>query len=230
MFGRGSLTRDEFENLDICSNLAWARLSRGNPWLQADGGRILDGVAAGTPAASAVEALVSSLPAETTLATALDELSAASGGAINPEAALRQVIQDEGQPGGSGANGGSGGSGAAGASGAPGASGSAAGSVPSKTPFSLRPASGSLKGHPGSRVRVRFSVSSAAKLSYSGRKLAGGARKVGSGSNVLMVKMPSKHGNYQLMLKAVSTTDGESAQATVSLHDSQAKAARKAHR
>jgi hypothetical protein len=45
-----------------------------------------------------------------------------------------------------------------------------------------------------------------------------------------MVKMPSKHGNYQLMLKAVSTTDGESAQATVSLHDSQAKAARKAHR
>jgi hypothetical protein len=181
----------------------------------------LDGVAAGTPAASAVEALVAGLPAETTVATALDELSSASGGAISPQTALRQLVEDNGQPGAAanGANGANGGSGASGASGAAGANGSTPAGVPSKTAFTLRASSKSLKGRPGSRVRVSFIVSSAAKLSYSGSKLAKGARKVGSGVGVLMVKLPRTHGNYRLTLKAVSAATGQSAQTTVALHD-----------
>ena len=58
----------------------------------------LDGVAANTPAASAVEALIASLPVEATLATALEDISKATGGAISPQTALRQVIEDEGTP------------------------------------------------------------------------------------------------------------------------------------
>jgi hypothetical protein len=195
----------------------------------------LDGIAANTPAAAAVESLVSGLPAETTLATALDELSAATGGAITPQTALRQVIEDEGAPGASGSNGaggatGAGGSGAPGASATPGASGSgAAASSPARKRFSLRAGSRSLRGRPGSRVRVRFNVSSAAKLSYSGRKLAKGSRKIKSGANVLTVKLPRKHGNYELVLKAVGS-EGQSVQTTVALHDAVAKQAKKGHR
>lgn len=184
----------------------------------------LDGVAAGTPAASAVEALVSSLPAETTLATALDELSSASGGAISPATALRQVLQDEGRPGGSGANGGNGGTGANGSSGANGSV------VPSKTPFSFRVSSRSLQGAPGSQVRVSYALSSAAKLSYGGNRLAKGSRKIGSGAGVLMVKLPRKRGTYRLDLKAVSSIDGSTAQAAVTLHDARVKEAKKGHR
>jgi hypothetical protein len=189
----------------------------------------LDGLAVGSPVAPALEALVASLPAESTLASALDQLSAASGGAINPEAALRQIVQDEGQPGAPGASGGNGSAGGVGASGGAGANGSSAGSGATPRPFTLKVASGSLKGRPGSRVRVKYTVSSAAKLSYSGNKLAKGSRKVGSGAGVLMVKLPRKHGNYRLALKALSTTEGKSAQAAVTLHDAQVKKVKKAH-
>ena len=120
------------------------------------------------------------LPLETTLATALNQLSGATGGLVSPQAALRQVIEDEGTPGAAGSNGASGANGSGGATGASGAgSGSGAGAgagtpgvTPAKKRLSLRAGSRSLKGRPGSSVRVRFNVSSAAKLSYSGRKLA----------------------------------------------------------
>jgi hypothetical protein len=193
----------------------------------------LDGVAANTPAAAAVEALIAGLPLETTLATALNDLSGATGGLVSPQAALRQVVEDEGTPGAAGANGSNGGNGSGGA---PGASGSGtpaggaagAGSTPAKKRLSLRAGSRSLKGRPGSRVRVRFNVSSAAKLSYSGRKLAKGSRKVKAGANVLTVKLPRKHGNYQLVLKAIGA-EGQSAQTTVALHAAPKKAKQAHH-
>jgi hypothetical protein len=196
----------------------------------------LDGVAANTPAAAAVQALIAGLPLETTLATVLDELSSATGGAVSPQVALRQVIEDEGTPGAAGAagaNGGNGGNGAGGGSGAAGTGGSGtpAGSPAAATPrkrLLLRAGSRSVKGRPGSRVRVSYSVSDAAKLSYSGRKLAKGSRAVKSGANVLMVKLPRKHGTYQLVLKAVGA-DGQSAQTTVALHDSAKKAKKGRH-
>ncbi len=185
----------------------------------------LDGVAANTPAADAVKALIAGLPLETTLATALNQLSGATGGLVSPQTALRQVVEDEGTPGAAGASGGNGGNGAGGGSGASGSGGAGtpaatpgAGATPAKKRLSLRAGSRSLKGRPGSRVRVSFNVSDAAKLSYSGRKLAKGSRSVKSGANVLMVKLPRKHGNYQLVLKAVGA-DGQSAQTTVALHD-----------
>ncbi len=189
----------------------------------------LDGVALNRPAAPAVEALVAGLPLEATLASVLDGISSATGGAISPQTALRQVIGDEGQPGAAGANGANGSGGAPGAggaaagSGAPGAGGTSAGKAGAKKRFTLRAAKRSLKGRPGSHVRVRFNVSSAAKLSYSGRKLARGSRKVKSGANVLSFTLPSKHGNYRLVLQAVSTPDGQRAQTTIMLHDATAK-------
>lgn len=190
----------------------------------------LDEIAANTPAASAVKALVASLPLGTTVASALESLSNTTGGAISPHAALATLIADEGVPGASGANGAGGGNGAGGSTGAGGANGAggggAAGSTPAKKRFSLSAGSRSLKGHPGSRVRVHFNVSSAATLRYSGRKLAKGSRKVKSGANVLMVKLPKKHGNYQLVLKALGP-EGQSAQTTVALHDK--KASKKGH-
>jgi hypothetical protein len=222
------------------SNLTLAQLAKlqGVPTatVQAE----LDGIAANTPVASAVEALIAGLPLESSLATALGDLSAATGGAISPQTALRDVIADEGQPNtafdGNGnstgaANGSAGAAGAAGANGSGGANGSAAaGTTPAKKRFTLSASSRSLKGHPGKRVRVRFNVSSAAKLSYSGRKLAKGSRAVKSGANVLTFMLPRKHGNYSLVLKAVSTPDGQRAQTTIVLHDAAAKAAKKSHR
>ena len=197
----------------------------------------LDGVAVNTPAAAAVEALIDGLSVETTLATALGDLSSATGGAISPQTALREIVEDEGTPGAAGSSGANGSSGASGAGAGGGASAGAgtpapavvapAGATPAKQRLSLRAGARSLKGRPGSRVRVRFTVSSAAKLSYSGRKLAGGARKVGSGANVLTVKLPRKHGNYVLLLKAVGS-EGQSASTTVALHDA-AKQAKKHH-
>jgi hypothetical protein len=187
----------------------------------------LDGVAVNTPAASAVKALVAALPLDTTLAAVFDGIFKATGGAVTPQAALRQVIENEGTPGASGANGSNGAGGSAGANGAtPGAA--AGGSTPGKKRLSLRAGSRSLKGRPGSRVRVRFSVSAPAKLSYSGRKLAKGSRAVKSGANVLTVRLPRKHGTYMLVLKALGA-DGQSAQTTVALHDA-AKKANKGHR
>jgi hypothetical protein len=201
----------------------------------------LDGIAANTPAASAVEALIASLPLESSLATALDTLSTAGGGAISPQTALSDVIADEGRPSTAfdssgnptgGASGGSNGSaGANGASGDSGADGAGApGASPAKKRFTLNASSRSLKGRPGKRVRVRFNVSSAAKLSYSGRKLAKGSRKVKSGANVLTFVLPRKRGNYKLVLRAMSTPDGQRAQTTIVLHDAVAKPAKKAHR
>jgi hypothetical protein len=186
----------------------------------------LSGVAANTPVAQLVQALVAALPLETTLATVLNEISKATGGAITPQAALRQIIEGEGTPGANGSNGASGTNGAGAVTPAGGAAG---GSTPAKKRLSLRARSRSLKGHPGTRVRVHFNVSSAAKLSYGGRKLAKGSRAVKSGANVLMVKLPRKHGNYQLVLKAVSA-DGQRAQTTVALHDTLAKKSKKGHR
>jgi hypothetical protein len=189
----------------------------------------LDGVALNTPAAPAVEALVAGLPLEATLASVLEGISSATGGAVSPQTALRQVIGDEGQPGAAGANGANGsggapGSGGAGAGAGPGAaSGAGVGKAGAKMRFTLRAAKGSLKGRPGSRVRVRFNVSSAAKLSYSGRKLARGSRKVKSGANVLSFMLPRRHGNYKLVLQAVSTPDGQRAQTTIVLHDATAR-------
>jgi hypothetical protein len=182
----------------------------------------LDGVAASTPEAALVEALIARLPLETTLDSALNQLSGATGGLISPQTALRQVIEDEGSPGQAGAGGANGAGGSSGASGASGAGtapgSSATGSTPAKKRLTLRAASRSLKGRPGSRLRVRFTLSAPAKLSYSGRKLAKGSRTVKPGASVLVVKLPRKHGNYLLVLKAVGA-DGQSAQTTVALHD-----------
>jgi hypothetical protein len=215
------------------SNLTLAQLAKlqGVPaaTVQAE----LDGIAANTPAASAVETSIASLPLESSLATALDTLSTATGGAISPQTALSDLIADEGQPStafdGGGDQTGSGASGSAGASGANGsngANGSAApGSAPAKKRFTLSASSRSLKGHPGKRVRVRFNVSSAAKLSYGGRKLVKGSRTVKPGANVLTFMLPHKHGNYSLVLRAV-TSDGRRAQTTVVLHDATAKTAK----
>jgi hypothetical protein len=218
------------------SNLTLAQLAKlqGVPatTVQAE----LDGIAANTPVASAVEALIAGLPLESSLATALDELSAATGGAISPQTALRDVIEDEGRPNttfddnGNSTTGANGSAGAPGANGGNGANGSAAaGATPAKKRFTLSASSRSLKGHPGERVRVRFNVSSPAKLSYSGRKLAKGSRTLKSGANVLTFTLPRKHGNYSLVLKAVSTPDGQRAQTTVVLHDAAVKAAKKSH-
>lgn len=218
------------------SNLTLAQLAKlqGVPatTVQAE----LDGIAANTPVASAVEALIASLPLESSLATALNDLSTATGGAISPQTALSDVIGDEGQPSAafdsSGSPTGASGNGAAGANGANGSNGTSgsatAGAGAAKKRFTLSASSRSLKGHPGKRVRVRFNVSSAAKLSYSGRKLAKGSRKVKTGANVLTFLLPRKHGNYSLVLQAVAP-DGERAQTTVVLHDAVAKAVKKAH-
>ncbi len=189
----------------------------------------LDGVALNTPAAPAVEALVAGLPLEATLASVLDGISSATGGAVSPQTALRQVIGDEGQPGTAGANGANGSGGAPGAggasagAGAAGGGGTGVGKAGAKKRFTLRAAKRSLKGRPGSRVRVRFNVSAAAKLSYSGHKLVKGSRKVKAGANVLSFMLPRKHGNYRLVLHAVSTPDGQRAQTTIALHDATAK-------
>jgi hypothetical protein len=218
------------------SNLTLAQLAKlqGVPatTVQAE----LDGIAANTPAASAVEALIAALPLESSLATALNDLSTATGGAISPQTALSDVIGEEGQPSaafnGSGTPTGAGSTGAAGTSGASGSNGAngsaAAGTGAAKKHFTLSASSRSLKGHPGKRVRVRFNVSSAAKLSYSGRKLTKGSRKVKPGANVITFMLPRKHGNYSLVLQAVAS-DGEHAQTTVVLHDAVAKSAKKAH-
>jgi hypothetical protein len=218
------------------SNLTLAQLAKlqGVPatTVQAE----LDGIAANTPAVSAVEALIAGLPLESSLATALNDLSAATGGAISPQTALSDVIGEEGQPSAafnsSGNPTGAGSTGAAGSNGASGSNGAngsaAAGTGAAKKRFTLSASSRSLKGHPGKRVRVRFNVSSAAKLSYSGRKLAKGSRKVKTGANVLTFMLPRKHGNYSLVLQAVAS-DGERAQTTVVLHDAVAKSAKKAH-
>jgi hypothetical protein len=207
------------------SNLTLARLAELQGVPPATVKAELDGVALNTPAAPAVEALVAALPLEATLASVLESISSATGGAVSPQTALRQVIGDEGQPGAAGANGANGSGGAPGSGGAgPGwVSGAGAGKVGAKKRFTLRAAKRSLKGRPGSRVRVRFNVSSAAKLSYSGRKLAKGSRKVKPGTNVLSFKLPRRHGNYKLVLQAVSMPDGQRAQTTIVLHDATAK-------
>jgi hypothetical protein len=218
------------------SNLTLAQFAKLQGVPESDLGLELDGVAAGNPAAPAVEALVATLTGQTALATALDGLSAASGTALSPASqassggvvgpaptaisparALEEVVLDNGQPGASN-----------GSVGAAGVNGSAAGSAASRKRFSLRVACRSLKGRPRSRVAVDYSLSAAAKLVYSGSRLAGGSRKVRSGNGVLMVRLPAKHGNYVFKLKALSATEGGSAQTTVRLHDASVKPVRKA--
>jgi hypothetical protein len=211
------------------SNLTLAQLAKFQGVPAATVQAELDGIAANTPVASVVESLIAGLPLESSLATALDELSSATGGAISPQTALRDIVQDEGQPStafDSGGNStapsaGRGATGAAGANGSNGANGAPADGTTSapKKRFTLKASSHSLKGHPGKRVKVRFNVSSAAKLSYSGRKLAKGSRRVKSGSGVLTFMLPRKHGNYKLVLRAVSTPDGQRSQTTIALHD-----------
>jgi hypothetical protein len=220
------------------SNLTLAQFAKLQGVPESDVGLELDGVAAGNPAAPAVEALVATLTGQTALATALNGLSAASGTAaspasqagpggvvgpaptaISPATALEEVVLDNGQPGASNASNGS--------SGAAGVNGSASGTAASRRRFSLRVTSRSLKGRPRSRVAVHYSLSAAAKLIYSGSRLAGGSRKVGSGNGVLMVRLPAKHGNYVFKLKALSATEGESASTTVRLHDAPVKPVRK---
>lgn len=190
----------------------------------------LDGLAAGLPQAAAVDSLVGSLPVGTSLSSALDQLSGASGGAISPPTALLHLIEDNGQPGASGSasassTGGPGAQGAGGSPGGAGAAGANAGAATRKA-FTLHLSSRSLKGHPRKRVSVRFTVSSAATIRFSGRGLAGGSRKVRQGANVLVVKLPGRHGNYSLALKA--TAEGHTAQATVALHDALVRISKKA--
>lgn len=215
------------------SNLTLAQLAKLQGVPESTVNLELDGVAAGNPAAPAVEGLVAGLTGQTTLATALDQLSAATGSAlspgvapipISPAAALEEIVLDNGQPGASGGNGSSGSNGS---NGAAGVNGSTGGPASAATGFSLRVSSRSLKGRARSHVAVHYSITSAAKLLYSGSKLAGGSRKVGPGNGVLMVKLPAKRGHYLLKLKAVSATNGQSAQTTVRLKDSPAKPARK---
>jgi hypothetical protein len=103
------------------SNLTLAELAKLQGVPESNVNLELDGVAAGNPAAPAVEALVGSLTGQTTLATALNELSAASGTALNPASqsgvsdgaigpapvlippatALEEVVLDNGRPGAS---------------------------------------------------------------------------------------------------------------------------------
>lgn len=114
---------------------------------------------------------MASLTGQTAVATALDGLSAASATAlspasqsgvydgaigpapapISPATALEEVVLDNGQPGSSG--------GANGTAGAAGGNGSAGGSAGSRTRFSQRVASRSLRGRPRSRVAVHYSLS-----------------------------------------------------------------------
>lgn len=180
----------------------------------------LEQAAAETSSASAVDGLVSSLPANAPLATALNDVSSATGGALTPQQVLERVIAENGSPGTAGSNG------APGSSSAPTAGPTASDSSHASKPFSLHLASRRLKGRPGSRVRIRFDVSSAASLRYSGRKLASGTRALSAGTNVLMIRLPRKRGHYQLTLRALGTT-GQFARATVALIDEPLKAARK---
>lgn len=182
----------------------------------------LEAVAAETPERTAVDAIVSRLAADTPLATALANLSTASGGAISPARALTSVVAQNGHPG------------ASGSTGAPGQPGAGAGTgQPSTTTahnsFRLRPAARRLEGRRGSHVRVRFSVSSAATLIYTGRHLATGVRKINAGTNLLVVKLPRTPGNYRLTLKAIGAREGQTAQNTITLVALRSKASHKHH-
>jgi hypothetical protein len=79
----------------------------------------LEEVAAETPERTAVDAIVSRLAADTPLATALADLSTASGGAISPARALTSVVAQNGHPGASGSTGTPGQSGAGAGTGQP---------------------------------------------------------------------------------------------------------------
>jgi hypothetical protein len=182
----------------------------------------LEGLAAGTPAASAVDAVVSGLTATTPLATALNGIAGASGGAITPQSALVRLVGDNGQPGASGDNGGAGNAGSPGSPGANGAAqpGGPAGAGTAHRKFVLRASSRSLKGRPRSRVRVKFTVSTAARIIYGGGKLASGSRTVRSGTNVLLITLPSRQGVYHLTLTAISAAEARSAHTAITLTDS----------
>src|SRR6202162_5028103 len=59
----------------------------------------LDEVAPSIPEAAAVDSAVAGLSGGTSLATALERVSTASGGLITRESALRAVVAEDGQPG-----------------------------------------------------------------------------------------------------------------------------------
>jgi hypothetical protein len=180
----------------------------------------LEGLAAGTPAASAVDAVVAGLTATTPLATALNSIAGASGGAITPRSALVRLVADNGQPGASGDNGGAGNAGSPGSPGASGAAGGPAAAGTAHRKFVLRASSRSLRGRPRSRVRVKFTVSTAARIIYGGGKLASGSRTVRSGTNVLLITLPSRQGVYHLTLTAISAAEARSAHTAITLTDS----------
>lgn len=182
----------------------------------------LEGLAAGTPAASAVDAVVAGLTTTTPLATALNSIAGASGGAITPQTALFRLVAQNGQPGASGDNGGAGSAGSPGSEGANGAaqSGGPAAAGTTHRTFVLHASSRSLKGRPRSRVRVKFTVSTAARIIFGGGKLASGSRAVRSGANGLVITLPARQGAYQLALTAISAVEAQTAHTTITLTDS----------
>ncbi|HEY4428205.1 MAG TPA: collagen-like protein [Solirubrobacteraceae bacterium] len=186
----------------------------------------LEGAAVESPERAAVDALISGLAANTPLATALDGISSVSGGTLKPEVVLRRALGANGQPGAAGSNG-SPGSNGAGSAGSPGANASTGVNGQRQSRFSMRVASRRLRGRPGSRVIVRFTVSSAASLTYSGRRLATGSRKVRAGSSVLAVRLPRKRGTYVLTLRAIG--EGQISQTTVTLIDAATKSPSRRH-
>ena len=146
----------------------------------------LDGVAADAPAAQAVAALIAGLPLETTLATALDDISKATGGAVSPQSALRQVIEDEGTPRAAGANGGNG------AAGAGGANGAGAGTPPGASTPGGRACPKHVSLPPVARTMIRADLARRARALdvplrevCSSPALAERSRKIKSGANVL---------------------------------------------
>jgi hypothetical protein len=189
----------------------------------------LERAAVESPERAAVDALISGLAANTPLATALDGISSVSGGTLKPEVVLRRALAANGQPGAAGSSGspGSNGAGSTGSAGGPGANASTGVNGQRQSRFSMRVASRRLRGRPGSRVLVRFTVSSTASLRYSGRRLATGSRKVRAGSSVLAVRLPRKRGTYVLTLRAIG--EGQITQTTVTLIDAAAKAPSSRH-
>jgi len=183
----------------------------------------LEGAAVESPERAAIDRLVSSLSADTPLSTALEEVSLASGGTLTPITLLTRVIADNGQPGAPGASGASGSNGAAG----PGSGQQVAGATTKKC-GDLRLASRRVAGRASSKVRVRFTLPCAAKVSYSGRRLAKGSRQLKAGKDVLVLKLPRRPGKYVLTLTAANASGKSKGQIT--LIDSKARVTHKARR
>lgn len=176
----------------------------------------LEGVAVESPERSAVDQLVSGLAADTPLATALSEVSSASGGTLTPSTVLTRVISEQAEPGAAGA---SGAGGAAGSSGAPVGGAATPGTAPSTSSGSaakkcrgLRLVSRRLTGRASAKVRIRFTLACVSKVTYGGRRLAKGSHTLRAGHDVLILRLPRAPGTYLLTLTAASasgTSKGE---------------------